>query len=134
MNEPGTEGLFEPALWQFLKDNSKISAIVGSRIYPTGLPQPPVFPAVTYSLISRSPTRDLSGTVFWNSRFQLTCWSMSYKEAKALAQSIKIAIDGYTDSIGDFKIIDSQIGNEVDLKEPETGLHYVPVDALIKHK
>lgn len=124
----------EAALRNYLLSIPELTAQIGNRIYPMVLPQPPVFPAVTYSKISSSNVRDLSGISFYLTRIQFTCWSESYGQAKAIAESLRKPLECYKGTMGEFHIIDSQSVNEIDLSQPDSGLYQVPVDVLIQHQ
>lgn len=125
----------EVALQQYLRAQPAVAALIANRLYPLLLPQPPVgWPSVTYSCISRYPERDLSGVIYFTSRFQFSCWSERYGEAKVTAQAIRQALEGYTGPLGEFRVLGATMANEIDLGQPDSGLHHVPVDVVIKHK
>ena len=98
------------------------------------LPQPPVLPAVTYSIISRSSVRDLSGVIYYVSRFQFSCWAEQYALAKDVANAIRKSLEDYVGTMGSFRIIDSNRANETDVSEPDIELYNINVDVLITHQ
>lgn len=124
----------EAAIRQYLLANPNIMALIAGRLYPMVLPQPPTLPAVTYSRVSRSAVRDLTGVAYWISRFQFSCWAKKYGDAKAVAQAVRQALEDYVGTMGQFRIIGSASVNEIDLSQPDTGLYHVPVDVLITHE
>lgn len=134
MSEESGTTIIEAAIWDFLKEDTIINTLVDNNIFPGELPDPPPLPAITYSLISRYSVRDLSGAIYWQSRFQFSCWSDRYGGAKALAKAVSSVFESYIGEIGSFKILDSTMANETDLNQPDSDLYHVSVDVFIKHK
>jgi hypothetical protein len=124
----------EAAIRQYLLSQPATTNLIADRLYPMVLPQPPTLPSVTYSRVSRSGVRDLTGVAYWVSRFQFSCWAERYSEAKNVAQAVRQALEDYVGTMGVFRIIGSGSVNEIDLSEPDTGLYHVPVDVLITHQ
>ena len=124
----------EAAIRQYLLAQAAVTDLIARRLYPMILPQPPTLPAVTYSRVSRSTVRDLTGMAYRVSRFQFSCWAEKYGDAKAVAQAVRQALEDYVGDMGEFRIMDSTSVNEIDLSEPDTGLYHVPVDVLITHE
>lgn len=134
MSEESGTTIIEVAIWDFLKEDTIINTLVDNNIFPGELPDPPPLPAITYSLISRYSVRDLSGAIYWQSRFQFSCWSDRYGGAKTLAKAVSSVFESYIGEIGSFKILDSTMANETDLNQPDSDLYQVSIDVLIKHK
>ena len=87
----------ETGLYTALTEDSGISALVGTRIYPEIMPQGVTYPAISYQRVSTVRTTMLSGVDdFTEARIIIDCWDSSYSGAKALAAAVKSAIDGVT--------------------------------------
>jgi hypothetical protein len=90
----------EPALQSFLLDDSALTTLIGTRVWPIILPQKPVLPAVTYSEISAIRGHTMQGPdglAF--ARMQIDSWAKSFKQARILADAVRARLDGFR---GDF--------------------------------
>jgi len=129
----------EESLYAYLKAYAGLSALVGSRIYPLILPQPPTLPAVTYFKVSLVNKRTLASpsNVLKQVRVQFSCWADTYSEAKSVAAQVKLALQDFRGEMGGaggVQVLDGNIINEQDLYETDTGIYHVPVDVLIMHE
>jgi hypothetical protein len=85
----------EQVLYKLLTDDSTVSGLVGTRIYPQFVPQGASMPAITYQQISGIRDFTHSGPVDLASlRFQVNCWSLNYTQARALADAVRTALNG----------------------------------------
>lgn len=101
---------------------------VGS-VYPVVLPQNPTLPAMTYQRISDALASHVSGaSTLTQSRVQVDCWGRTYASAKALANQVITALDGYE---GDFKSI---VLTTRDFFEEGSEIYRVSVDVSIWHR
>lgn len=129
--------VFVEDLFTYLKTQTS----AGVRIYPQELPQQPTFPAIRYLQVSDPPEHTHSGrSKLRHPRFQFDCFDADteshdgYLGAKALADEMVAALDGYKGSMG---TIECQAGfqeNAQDNHDPETGRHWVTLDFEIWHK
>ena len=109
---------------------SKLSSLVSSRVYPIKLPQGVTLPAITYFQVSgvKGYTHD-GADGMERQRYQISCWGVSYKVAKELAESVVTSLNGFTgDTVIRVKM--SMKENETDMGDPETGWFQVPVDFI----
>ena len=121
--------LIEATLRAYLAAHAGLAALVGGRIYPIRLPQGTGLPAVCYRRVSGVRKHNVNGlTLVARPRFQFDCWAYSYAEAKAVAEEVRQALNGYHGAGWD-----SVIDNDLDTYEPESGLYRTIVDALIWH-
>ena len=91
----------EQALFNRLCTHVGLTAVVGNRIYPVRLPLRADYPAISYFRVSRPTTRTFGGTVAGASpRFQFDCWAKSYADAKAVADQVIAALDGFSGTMG----------------------------------
>ena len=89
----------EAAIIRLLNDDPDVVKLVGNRIFPIFVPKKRKLPAITYQQISgpRDNTMDgASGLV--NARYQINCWSRTYKGADELAEEVRDALSPKDDS------------------------------------
>lgn len=109
-------------------------ALVGTRVYPHRLPQPPTYRAITYQRISSSG-QDGSSTLR-ETRFQLDCWSQTYEGVVELATAVKTAMEEWHDVSETPGVLWARVVNEIDDADPEAttpgqGIYRVMVDVML---
>lgn len=111
--------------WAYAKlsTDAAITAIVGTRIFPFSPPQKDSslsdFPRVTYFRVSGERGHSLDGP--WGLttvRLQVDSWALRYEMARALADAVRLSLDGYRGSIADVNVQGVFIDSEQDLTEP----------------
>lgn len=123
----------EEAIRAILVANSTVKAIT-TRIYPSTLPQDPIYPLILYIRISGYRDNALTGpSGLANPRFQIEAWATTYSAAKALANAIRGALNGYRGTVGQVSIGSFLIQSERDIYEPEAACHRVVMDYTIWH-
>ena len=126
--------LIEAAIFKYL---SEYTGLVGKRVYPSKLPQKPTLPAITYQKISGPHVHSHGGiSGLTRPRYQFTCWAEKYSDAKAIAEVLRLALDGYKGTMGGSGGVDvSAILSEGDgdIYDPETQLNGVWHDFFIWH-
>lgn len=91
----------EEGLFAFLTADAGVSALVATRVYPNVAAQDASLPYIVYQRISTPRVGSHSGpSGLAHPRFQLTCADDSYSGAKALADSVRSALDGYIGMMG----------------------------------
>jgi len=114
----------ESDLVTHLNDDSGVSALVGTRIYPLMAPQSVVSPYIVYQVINDNSKQCIGGSVYQNdTRFQIDCWSTKYSEVKAIKEAVLSALIGFKSSYS--------ISN-MDDYEPETKLYRQLIDFKLK--
>lgn len=105
----------EEGLVAYLAANEGVAALVGTRIYPLVVPQDAALPALAYQRIS-SPREHVhtgaSGLV--RARIQVTNVGGTYSAAKALAETVRVAMDGYSGAMGTVAVGAALLMNEND--------------------
>ena len=126
----------EEAIYSRLSGYSPLSALVGARIYPSKLPQDVTFPALCYLKISETSEHIFGGDIeARTARIQVSAFADNYYGVKNISKQIKAALRRYAGTIGTVTIEDILIeGGEMDLYEPETGIHHIPIDASVIYK
>lgn len=140
----------EQGLHAFLASRSGVSTLVSTRIYPVILPQAPRYPAITYNRVSRDTEHHLLGPVGRDvARISINSWASTYAGAKALADTVRLALDGYRGpflSLASPAVLITTVGathldNEIDLYEEDAedpatqkkGIFRVLQDYFISH-
>jgi len=118
------------ALKTILRADVDVAALVGTRVYAFPLRQNPVLPDITYQRVS-GPRDALLGVA--KPRYQFTAWSLSYGEARAVAQAVDDCLQRYKGTSEGVLIISSIVVNDLDIYDPETGRHTCPVDVMLKY-
>lgn len=94
--------LIETALARHLMSNESVALLAGSRVYPVSIPQDQTLEAIAYQ---RTPDEGEylahDGAVgMEKARVQVTCQAQKYAEAKALAQAVRVALQGFRGLMG----------------------------------
>jgi len=107
---------------------STFAGLAGVGIYPMKLPQNPTLPAVTMHKISNVREQAHSGdSSLQHPRYQFSCWAETYGAAWAVAEQVRLALQGLTSAgVGIYD-------NGHDMHDPETGWYHVAVDITIWH-
>lgn len=127
----------EAAFYAQLCATSALSALVGTRIYPLGLPHGVTLPAVTFQRVSGPRLRTLGNTNLGGAaRFQVSCWGESYADASAVAAAVRTLdnFDGLMGGAGGVTVRAIQQQNEVHLRDPETQWAHVALDFTVWHE
>jgi len=120
----------EQTLYDLLRQDAAVSAIVGDRIYPVRLPDEVMLPALVYLKASCIRYASHGGpSKLASSRFQLDCYSPDYLEAKRLALAAVSALHGKKN--GDIQAAFSE--NETDGFSADDNVFRVTADVLIWH-
>jgi hypothetical protein len=102
---------------------------VGDNVFPLTLPQSVTLPAMTYQLVSETPTvthdwqQDhplYDGRRYEEARVQFNAYGRTFDEAEALSDELKAAITGYRGPWGDVQIESVLPALSLDDFEPET--------------
>lgn len=108
-----------------LLGSSAVMSIVEERIAALTMPEGESAPYVVYQLVAGNREGSMiSGGCLRNGRFQLSCFSNDYLQAKALAEAVQNAIE-------DYEGFDSVFISDRDLQDPTTKLYYVVLEYSI---
>lgn len=118
----------EAILRSVLVASPDVAALVGPRIYWKTPPREPTFPAVVYQTISR--TQD-GTTGIARQRIQYSCMARSALEAATLADAVRCALHGYRAVRDAARIEDVRYAGQTEDYDPETGMHWIPVDIIV---
>ena len=116
----------EAQVYNLLKNDSGVKALVNERVYPLVAPQNVLKPYITYRVINGLKIQCLGGQIFQGDyRMQLDCYSKTYSNVKAISQAVKSCLIGF---------MDSHNINIMDDYEDETQLFKQIIDFKIKDK
>ena len=90
----------EQALYTLMSNDSTLGGYVGTRIYPSIVPQGAAIPAITYQQISGFRDNVMTGpTGLVESRFQINCWAETYRETRILSNAVENILDGFVGTV-----------------------------------
>jgi hypothetical protein len=95
-------------IFELLKADAGVSAVVGGRIFPVLLPEGPTLPAITYQRVggTSDPTFDSSG--YQRLRIQFDVFGAKYKDADAGREAIREALNGASEiTLSDGTVLDN---------------------------
>lgn len=120
--------VIESTLFDLLTDNAGVAALVGTRVWPSVLPQNPTLPAIVYQE-ARTSTRVMAGgdTKGRESRFLLSAWATGYSSAKGVKAAVVAALNGASGS-GIERIAIDAMRDDYD---PETGWYRQMIELVI---
>ena len=108
----------DEVIYSLLHDDPAVAAIVGVRIYPQELPQEADLPAIVYERTANDHLRSNDGaTGIVNATYELTAWGDGFPDARLLADAVRLALDGYSGTVGSVKIGFILLENELDVLE-----------------
>lgn len=119
----------EAAVYKLMTDDATVAALVGTRIYPAIAPQSTVTPYIVYQRIATQHLHTMDGIAgLAETTIQIDCYASTYGAVKALADAVRLALDGYTGTpVGDGTVIGGiLLDNTNDNPEsPQTGLETI---------
>ena len=123
----------EKAIRSILIADTTVKAIT-TRCYPGMIPQNPEYPLIVYYKVTGMRDHHLQGpSGLAHPRFQAEAWATTYDAAKALANAIRCALDGYTGTQGTVDIGSILIESERDVYEDAVSCHRVIMDFFVWH-
>ena len=109
----------EAAIVAKLKGDAGVKALVASRIYPNVAPKGARGGAyLVYQRISTPRVRSMDGpSGLASPRLQLTCYGPTYAKAMALAEAVRLALDGYAGVTGGVTVQGVTVLDEGDIPD-----------------
>lgn len=123
--------MIEEALYTHLTTHAGLTALVGDRVYPLALPGGVTLPAVTYQRISGPRERSHDGRRLAHPRYQVTVWAETYLAARAVAEQVRLALDGFVGQLGGTVQATALLEDDRELRDPQTTWVQVPIDFTI---
>lgn len=128
--------MLEDGIYSLLLDNSSIVSLVSTRIYPVNLPEDvDLFPCITFQRITTTPEYTMDGPLGLEKvRVQIDAWSFDYGEVKAVAEALRIALDGFSGSLPNGAVVlNTWRDNSTDYVEKESRLARVQTDFVFQY-
>lgn len=120
------------AIYSILSNDSGVSNIVGTRIFPQKVPFGEQMPSITYFVIDTTPNNTKNGASTYDYvRCQITAFGVTYSRAQELATEIRSALDYKTGTEAGVVISKCFFEDSNDIFDDsfgEDGIHYVAMD------
>lgn len=123
----------EKAIRSILIADTAVKAIT-TRCYPAKIPQDPTYPLILFFKVTGMRDHHLQGpSGLAHPRFQVEAWATTYDAAKALANAIREALDGYAGTQGAVVIGSILMESERDTYEDAVSCHRIIMDFFAWH-
>ena len=110
--------VIEKAIYSVLANDANVGGLVGVKIFPVRVPQGTAMPAITYEQLTGPREHTMDGPFGMAApTWAITSWASSYGGARALADYVRLALDGYDSTVGTVKVYVGMLENEVDVSE-----------------
>ena len=127
----------ESVLYDRLTSHAGLSALTDLRVYPNVLPQGVAMPAISFRRVSSDrPSAMGSDIGIVRARFQVDVWGNSYDEADGVrpaAEQVRQALQRWN-TAGPPIVQETFFLNDLDLYEPQTGLHHAALDFEVNYE
>lgn len=121
-------------IYAHLQSRAGLTALVADRVYPRKMPRTPVFPLVLYTRVGTARAASHSGPDgLAEPRIQFDVWAQDPDSADAVAEQLRLALNGFRGQMGDVEVGSSMVVNEHDDDDPDTGLFRRVLDTQIQH-
>lgn len=109
------------AIYSILTNDSDVSALIGTRVYPQVAAQDAAFPFVVYVLQDNTPSDTKSGVSTLDEiRYDIVAAAETYSQLTDLTEKIRTALDRYTGTV-EGVVVDSIQFTELDVdNDPAT--------------
>lgn len=127
----------EKAIYTLLAADAGLAALIGTRIYPSRLPQNTTMPAVAYEYISGNdvPVIDAqAGYQVLRSRVEVTALGKNYSDVKAVLEAVRKACLYKHGVIGGVQVVSIvRAGMGPDLRADDLSLYMQSIDFIVTH-
>ncbi len=109
------------AIYSILTNDSDVSALIGTRVYPQVAAQGAAFPFVVYVLQDNTPSDTKSGVSTLDEiRYDIVAAAETYTALSSLTERIRLALDRYSGTVSGI-VVDSIQFTELDVdNDPAT--------------
>lgn len=113
-----------------------LTALVGDRVYPDILADPPTYPSVTFQKVGGGSAKGAtSDPPLKHGTFQVTAWAKSRVDALAISTQIRLALDRMRQvTVGGVAVDDCFYQGDVDLFDFETRVYYTHNTFLMHYR
>ena len=122
---------------QRLLVSPEVSTLVGTRIFPVGgrpdKGPEAALPAITYQRVSNRLLTSHEGSLGASQPLvQLSCWSKTWSEVRALAAAVRHALDGWVDYSTEPPIHGVTIEGDLDEYDADAKVYHVPLSVRVR--
>jgi hypothetical protein len=123
------------AIYSILTNDSDVSALIGTRVYPQVAAQGAAFPFVVYVLQDNTPSDTKSGVSTLDEiRYDIVAAAETYSQLTDLTEKIRTALDRYTGTV-EGVVIDSIQFTELDVdNDPATETYVSSSEYILRIK
>lgn len=131
--------MIDAALYGYLTSQPTIAALVGTRIYPSMLPEEVDYPAVAYMRVSTQRIYGIGGPIgYATPRIQFSAFARDPDTASAVIDAIRVALDGFRGGMGAANVreiaSDDEMGEHDGGYEPVSKTYQRRIDFYIGHE
>ena len=106
---------------------------LADRIYPLQIPSGTAFPNAVYQRVSTRRDATLGGPNGQSlARLQLDVYAKTHLQARAIADAVRVALDGFRGTQSGVVIQDAYLENEHDLFDEQTGIYRIILEFQIR--
>lgn len=123
------------ALYYILKNDSGVSAIVGTKIYSRTASQGAAAPFIVMTIVSVDPqdTKDRPSSVD-HVRVQIDCYEVDYGKVEVLHDAVRDALDNNVGTHNTVKVDGLKYETENDIVDEDTDLFRRSADYIVRVK
>lgn len=126
--------LVEEFLYNRLKNFAGLSALIGSNVFHVKIPAGQTVPAVSYQKISANHVESMQGSSgLCFSSFQIDAWARESDDVKAIAEQVRLALQGYVTVYSGMQIFGINYMNELDLYDDDAEEFRVLMEYVVHH-
>jgi len=116
----------------YLIAGATVATLVGTRVYPSKLPQKPTLPAISYQRISGDRVHSTDGASgLARIQFQIDVWGSTYGSVDALFEAVRKRLDGYRGAVGAIVTQGIFLERERDMYDDEAELYRRSADFTV---
>lgn len=129
----------ESDLFTALQANSGLTALIGDRLYRDRLPQGAAYPAVVYQRISTTHAHHMTAASgLAEARIQFDSWATDAASAEAVAEKIRLALQGFRGDLGSTSVRTCHLENTESGYDPpadssDVAAHRVSQDFMVAY-
>jgi hypothetical protein len=124
------------AILGLLQASSGLVALVGDRIYPDVMDDPPVYPSVTFQKTGGAGARGaVANPGLMRATFQVSTWAKSRDEAVQIARQVRFALDRKRKvTVSGIAVDDVFYESDLDDVDTDDDVHYNHMDFRIHYR
>lgn len=121
-----------------LTADSAVTALVSTRIHPSGVAQAESMPAVVVEVISdvpQPPINASAGLSTYTARVQVSCCALTYTESRQLGAAARAALHAKYGVVAGVQLVSALLAlRGPDMYDHETGIYINPLDFSITYR